>query len=312
MSLRPIARLATNGASPTGIRAARACLTVGLTIALALSTLACGQSASSPSPTTPSMRQQPDPAACISTWNSGASSQDRGNLDVQAAQGSADVAMAAYTGSGVDVTGTNATAGNGPTPTVRIAPHACVLIAGTFVFIRQPDGSWASSEAILTQDFSEMADPAWTEAHANAKATIGPLNGDPISEGLGTLAPLSGANIVSIGDSDVNGTPDTSPQAAASTACPGGISNGTGAYVSNGGLYDQITATGITCATALQVVRGYGESTGWSVQPQTTTVNDFTCVTTVGPAPGPDNNMEGQTTCTRGSATARFVEPPGD
>lgn len=97
------------------------------------------------------------------------------------------------------------------------------------------------------------------------------------------------------------------------TSCPGGYNQGTGTYAATGGWYQGVTASGVGCSIAMEVVKAYGTGTDWSVRPMSYTANGFRCVTKVGPVPNdPDNDLEGNTTCTGGASTVRFIEPPGD
>jgi hypothetical protein len=111
-------------------------------------------------------------------------------------------------------------------------------------------------------------------------------------------------------------SPQTPPNQT--TSIPGGTLCPTGANVSasNGGPSDwylDVSVARASCATALTVVKDYGEGTQWVLDSTTFRADGFACVTKISAVPNdPDDDDEGMTTCTQGSSIVRWIEPPSD
>jgi hypothetical protein len=150
----------------------------------------------------------PTVASCVSAWNAHSSSSDRQELNVVAAQGSSSVAVATYAGPTVTVGQV------GPGADIPVRANACLVIAGTSVFVQQANGSWLLSEAILTRNFSAFANPATSEQEANAEASTGIAG----QSDVGLLTSSPGSSIVTLTPQDVGGAPASSGSASSTTS----------------------------------------------------------------------------------------------
>jgi hypothetical protein len=151
----------------------------------------------------------PTLAKCVSDWDATSSLEARGALDVPAAQESPDVTVATYMGPAVEVSRVGSLVSPGRAK-LLVRPGSCIVIAGTTVIIRPTTGAWGLSEAAVGGDFSGIASSQkWSEEHANAVASIGPMNENVPGGHIGLLAAKEGGEIVAITQEQVSGEPAT-------------------------------------------------------------------------------------------------------
>jgi hypothetical protein len=128
-------------------------------------------------------------------------------------------------------------------------PGSCLVIAGTQVYVQQHSGSWVLSEAVLTGNFSEFADPSTSESESDAQASDGVAG----QTGVGLLTPSPGASLVALTAQNVDGTPTTTAGAS-----PGGTQSETNA---DSTVATQTTPTQPTSSTS-QPTTGQASSCG--------------------------------------------------
>lgn len=188
---------------------------------------------------------------------------------------------------------------------VRVVQGSCLLIAHAVVYVQQPEGTWASTEASLPTPFTGIAqDPTWTQAHANVGVVIGAYSSG--SPDLGKVSVSGSGGLVALGPTDVGGQP-----VSGSTASPGnggtstaGPTSGVSSSTSGQPTACPPTATrtwtiqysqvvGISCAKAAAVASAALPASGCHVADQygeptrgACAVDGFNCTAVVAYRPG--------------------------
>jgi hypothetical protein len=171
-------------------------------------------------------------ARCVASWNEQITTRNGPELaeiaaeavgDTTAPTGMAPVAIGVYSGPTEQVERAGAAVTSGPSM-LSVSPGVCLVMAGTQVFIQQPDGSFGDSEGILTYSFAFLADGTWAQTHANAQVYyVGIAGGGP---GNGQITTSTSGPPITITADMVAGQPSaasasrTSTQQSTTSAAP--------------------------------------------------------------------------------------------